>query len=85
VGRGVGGRIVVLGPADTIGCGTDIAPCVCVRMIRILITRILSLVPVSSALCAHYSWLAGNDTPVGGILSPVLLTVLVWVLLTVLV
>jgi len=55
VGRGVGGRIVVLRLADTIRCGADIIPCVYVRMIRILITRVLSLVPVNSALCAHYS------------------------------
>jgi len=55
VGRGMGGRIVVLRPADTIGCGTDIDPCIIVRVIRILITRILSLLLVSSVLCTHCS------------------------------
>jgi hypothetical protein len=55
VDRGVGDGIVVPRPADTIRCGADLIPRVYVRLIRILITRILSPVPVSSALCAHYS------------------------------
>jgi hypothetical protein len=42
VGRGVGGRIVVLRPANTIRCGADIEPSVYVRMIIILITRLYS-------------------------------------------
>ena len=70
VGRPLPGRIVVLRPANTIRCGAYVAPCVHLRMIRILITRILSLVPLNSALCAHYSQLAGKDTPAGGRLSP---------------
>jgi hypothetical protein len=55
VGRGVGGRIVVLRPANTIRCGADTDPSVYARMIRILITHVLSSVPVNSSLCAHYS------------------------------
>ncbi len=38
----------------------------------ILITRILYLVSVSSELSAHYSQLAGSDTPAGGTVSPAL-------------
>jgi len=40
---------------DTIRCGAHVAPCFYVRMIRILITRILSHVSASSALSAYYS------------------------------
>ena len=55
VGRPLHGRIVVPRPADTIRCGADVDPCVYVRMIRVLITRIISPVLPSSALCVHYS------------------------------
>jgi hypothetical protein len=55
VGRGVGGRIVVPRPDDTIRCGADIDSCVCVRMIRVLITRILTHVYASFASSADYS------------------------------
>ncbi|MBM3330569.1 hypothetical protein FJY68_01800 [candidate division WOR-3 bacterium] len=50
VGRGVGGRIVVLRPANTTRCGADTDASVSARMIRVLITYVLSLVPVTSTL-----------------------------------
>ena len=42
VGRGVGGRIVVRCPADTIPCGADNGPFTHARVIRLIITRVLS-------------------------------------------
>jgi hypothetical protein len=48
VGRPLHGRIVVLRPADTIRCGAYVAPWVCVRMIQIRITRVLSSGSVTS-------------------------------------
>ena len=73
VGRGVGGRIVVRRPADTIRSGADIDPSVYVRMIRILIMRVFSSGCVTCQFSIHYSLLTGNDTPAGGRLRPALL------------
>ena len=66
MGRGVGGRIVVLRLADTIRCGADIIPCVHVCMIRILITRVFSSGRVTSQFSTPYPQMPRNDTPVGG-------------------
>jgi hypothetical protein len=71
VGRGVGGRIVVLRTADTIRCGADIAPRIYARMIRILITRLFSSGRVTSQFSTPYSHLPRSGTLAGGRLWPV--------------
>jgi hypothetical protein len=67
VGRPLPGRIVAPEPPDTIRCGTDIIPCVHVRMIRILITCVSRFGLLTWSLAIGYWELASNDTPAGGI------------------